>query len=181
MGELGWLSLPFDESIGGFGGSFVDLALVCENFGRTLVPEPYLASVILAGMTIQLAGNPMQKEKNLVPMMEGKSSLAFAYTEEGKRFDFIRPSTRVVKEGNHYTLNGQKAFVLHAPYADQLVVTAISEEGLSLWMIDTQTPGLLIQPIKLIDGHIAGQVSFENVELSLSKIVSVIQVKKQSR
>src|SRR5215216_4951102 len=52
MGELGWLGILFPEDVGGFGGSFVDAALILEQFGVTLVPEPYLASVVLAGSAL---------------------------------------------------------------------------------------------------------------------------------
>ena len=49
MGELGWLGVPFPEALGGFGGKFVDAALILQELGKTLVPEPYLASVVLGG------------------------------------------------------------------------------------------------------------------------------------
>ncbi len=61
MGELGWLGIPFPESLGGFGGTFVDAALVIEKLGTTLVPEPFLASVVLAGSMILAAGSEAQK------------------------------------------------------------------------------------------------------------------------
>ena len=57
MGELGWLSVPLPESAGGFGGDFVDVAIIHEGFGKTLVPEPYVPSVVLGGMAIAEAGN----------------------------------------------------------------------------------------------------------------------------
>src|SRR5215216_2261192 len=52
MGELGWLGILFPEDVGGFAGSFVDAALILEQFGTTLVPEPFLASVVLAGSAL---------------------------------------------------------------------------------------------------------------------------------
>jgi alkylation response protein AidB-like acyl-CoA dehydrogenase len=70
MGELGWMGVPFPESVGGFGGSFIDCALIIENLATTLVPEPYLASVVLGGMTLARAGNAAQHEAYLTPMIE---------------------------------------------------------------------------------------------------------------
>ena len=60
MGELGWLSLPMPESLGGFGGTMVDVAIVLEAFGTTLVPEPYIPSIVLAGTALLAAGTPAQ-------------------------------------------------------------------------------------------------------------------------
>ena len=65
MGDLGWLGVLYPESAGGFGGSFVDAALVLEQLGTQLVPEPYLASVILGGMALCLAGSDEQRERFL--------------------------------------------------------------------------------------------------------------------
>ena len=71
MGELGWLSLPFPESAGGFGGTLLDVSLLLEAFGATLVPEPYLASVVFAGTALLHAGTAQQHERGLAPLIEG--------------------------------------------------------------------------------------------------------------
>src|SRR6185436_3749395 len=76
MGELGWLALPFPESVGGFGSGFIDAALVLERLGTTLVPEPFISSVALAGMAVCKAGNAAQHERLLSPMIAGKTTLA---------------------------------------------------------------------------------------------------------
>ena len=85
MGELGWLGVPFSESVGGFGGSFIECALVLENLATTLVPEPYLASVVLGGLTLQRAGSQGQHAKYLTPMVAGETTLALAYAEADSR------------------------------------------------------------------------------------------------
>ena len=69
MGDLGWLGIPFPEEVGGFGGTFVDAALVIEQLGTMLVPEPYVPSVLLAGRAILRAGTADQKKRWLEPMM----------------------------------------------------------------------------------------------------------------
>ncbi|MDH3483955.1 MAG: acyl-CoA dehydrogenase family protein, partial [Myxococcales bacterium] len=81
MGELGWLGVPFPESVGGFGGGFVECAIVLEKLATTLVPEPYLASVVLGGLTLLRAGNDAQHAAYLTPMIEGDTTLALAYSE----------------------------------------------------------------------------------------------------
>src|SRR5688572_3479049 len=74
MGQLGWLGVPFPESAGGLAGSFVEAAIILEQLGRTLVPEPYLASVVLGGQALALGGNGEQHERWLAPMLDGQTS-----------------------------------------------------------------------------------------------------------
>src|SRR6185312_7458941 len=71
MGELGWLAIPFPEALGGIGGSFVDVALVLEKLGTTLVPEPYVPSVVLAGTVIERLGTDAQKKRWIEPLIGG--------------------------------------------------------------------------------------------------------------
>ena len=85
MGELGWLGLPLPEAVGGFGGAFIDAALVLERFGTTLVPEPFIPSVVLAGMAIAKSGDAAQQQRLLSPMIAGKTTLALAYAEQDSR------------------------------------------------------------------------------------------------
>src|SRR5687768_4825901 len=86
MGELGWLGVAFPEAYGGSAGSFLDAGLILEQLRTTLVPEPYVASVILGGLAILKAGSEEQKQKYLPPMIEGKTSLALAYLERDSRY-----------------------------------------------------------------------------------------------
>src|SRR5207237_55035 len=60
--ELGLLGLPFAEEYGGFGGGGVEIMLVMEAVGRTLVVEPYLATIVLGGTAVQLAASPAQPQ-----------------------------------------------------------------------------------------------------------------------
>jgi alkylation response protein AidB-like acyl-CoA dehydrogenase len=77
MGEFGWLGVAFPEDAGGLGQSFVDAALILEQFGTTLVPEPYVP-LLVAGTALVRAAGPKEASKWLAPAIEGKTSLAFA-------------------------------------------------------------------------------------------------------
>src|SRR5712691_24708 len=70
--ELGLLGLPFAESYGGFGGGPIDVMLVMEAFGRVLALEPYLATVVLGGTALRLAGSESQQAALLPLVAEGK-------------------------------------------------------------------------------------------------------------
>src|SRR5438105_11361606 len=79
--ELGLLGLPFAEDYGGFGGGPIEVMLVMEALGRVLALEPYLATVVLGGTALRLAGNEEQKSAILTQIAEGGMILAFAHGE----------------------------------------------------------------------------------------------------
>ena len=114
MGELGWLGLPFPEAAGGLGGGFVDAALVLEQLGTTLVPEPYIASVLLGGMALCKAGDAGQ-QRALARADDRRQDDAGARLgrEQTAATTLARVSTRAEKKGGGYVLSGQKVWVLH--------------------------------------------------------------------
>src|SRR6266446_10484863 len=78
--EQGLLGLPFAEEYGGFGGSAIEIMPVMEAFGRVLALEPYLATVVLSGTALHLAGSEAQKAAVLPQVAEGKLVVAFAHS-----------------------------------------------------------------------------------------------------
>jgi alkylation response protein AidB-like acyl-CoA dehydrogenase len=163
MGELGWLGVPFPESVGGFGGSFIECALVLENLATTLVPEPYLASVVLGGMTLARAGNATQHEAYLTPMIEGESTLALAYSEVQSRYDVGAIETTATPDGSAYKLSGEKVWVLNGHRADQLIVSAKAPGGVTLFVVPREAAGVNVTVAKAIDGHNAAFIRFDSV------------------
>jgi alkylation response protein AidB-like acyl-CoA dehydrogenase len=160
MGELGWLGLPFPEAVGGIGGSFVDLALVLEQLGQTLVPEPIVASLV-AGMAIVGAGDAAQQRAHLAPMVAGQSSLALAWAEAEGRYDPRRVATRAESTATGYRLTGHKRFVLDGHAAAKLVVSAMAGEQLALFVVDAGAPGVQIRPVRTLDGRRAAMIDLE--------------------
>ncbi len=172
MGELGWLSIPFPESVGGYGGRFLDAALVIEQFGRTLVPEPYVPSVVLGGMAILHAGSTEQHRRWLTPLIAGDTSLALAYAERDSRFDVNRVTTTASKTDGGWKIDGEKVFVLNGHAADHIVVSARTSgavtdpAGVSLFVVDADAMGLTRQSIKTLDGQRAAMLRFSGVEVA---------------
>lgn len=177
MGELGWLGVPFPESVGGTGGSFLDAGLVIEQLGTTLVPEPYIPSVIVAGLTISHHGSEAQQQKYLPPMIEGKTSLALAYVEKNSRYDVSDVETRAVKSGSEYTLTGKKEWVLNGQAADHILVSARTsggtrdKEGVSLFVVDRGAPGLKITTVGCMDSHKAAFVELDGVKVGADALI----------
>lgn len=174
MGELGWLALPFPERFGGLGQSMVDVALVLEQLGTSLVPEPYLASVVLAGTLLADGGNDALAEAWLPRLAAGEIVLACAHAERRSRFDPAHVETRAEKSDGGYVLQGEKVFVLAGAGADAFIVSARTsggdrdKDGVSLFLIEKGTPGVKVTPIKTTDGHRAAIVRFEGARVSAS-------------
>ena len=161
MGELGWLSVPFPESVDGFGGDFVDVSILLEGFGKTLVPEPYIPSVVLAGLSITEAGSSEQHGRWLPDLMEGKTSLALAHAEKDNRYSVTDLATTATKDGGGWKLKGSKAFVLNGHRANHIVVSARTPDGVGLFVVDRDTAGVQATEVRTIDAHGAAQVEIE--------------------
>lgn len=170
MGEFGWLGVSLPESVGGLGGSFADVALILEQLGATLVPEPLLAALVAAAPILRL-GTAEQQARWLAPLAAGEQSLALAWAEAQSRYDVADVATRAAQTGGGYRLDGAKRFVLNGHAADVLVVSARTSgaprdhEGVSLFVLDRDTPGLTITPVKTMDGHRAGMLALTGVEV----------------
>jgi pimeloyl-CoA dehydrogenase small subunit len=169
--ELGLLGLPFAEQYGGFGGGPVEVMLLMQEFGRALVLEPYLATVVLGGTALQLAGSSAQKSVMLPNIVDGSLKLAFAHGERQSRYDLTDVLTTARKEGADWVLDGAKSVVLHGDCADRLIVSARNAgarddaDGITLFLVDAQAPGLARRGYALRDGTRAAEISLTGVRV----------------
>jgi alkylation response protein AidB-like acyl-CoA dehydrogenase len=135
--ELGLLGLPFDEQYGGAGMGPDELAVVLECFGRALILEPYLATVVLGGGLVAAAGSPEQQAAILPGVAAGETLLAFAYAEPGSRWSLTDIAATATPTGDGWTVSGQKIAVLGGDAADRFVVTARTPDGqVGLFLVD---------------------------------------------
>jgi alkylation response protein AidB-like acyl-CoA dehydrogenase len=177
MADNGWLAVSFPEAHGGYDGSFVDTALILEQLGRSLVPEPYIASVVLAGGLLSRLGSDAQTARFLSPMLEGRTSLAFAYAERQGRYESNDCETIATRSGSTYTLRGEKAWVLNGHAADTFVVVARTagasrdSAGLSLFLVDGDAPGLSRLRVHGMDGHSTGLIRLNGVEVGADRLL----------
>lgn len=146
--ELGLLGVPFAEGEGGFGGGPIEMMIVSEAFGRGLVLEPYLATVVLAGGALRHAGNAGLRAELAPRIAAGELLLALAHAERQSRYDLADVGTSAKQEGGSWVLNGAKTLVLHGDAADKLVVSARvaggrrDREGIGLFLVDAGAPGV---------------------------------------
>ena len=140
--ELGLLGLPFAEQYGGFGGGAVEIMLVMEAFGRAMILEPYLATVVLGGTALRLGGSEALKSRVLPAIAEGSMRLAFAHGERQARYDVTDVMTTAKRSGGGWVLDGAKSVVTHGDCAETLVVSARSSgerddaDGITLFLVD---------------------------------------------
>ncbi|MBX3273211.1 MAG: acyl-CoA dehydrogenase family protein [Sandaracinaceae bacterium] len=167
MGELGWLGLPLPEAAGGFGGTMVDAAILLEEFGKTLVPEPYLASVVLGGRALVHGATAAQQAELLGPMIEGERVISLAWAERGSRYDPEAIEARAERRGEGWAITGEKVWALGAHAADDLIVSARADAGISLFHVAKGARGLTVQTVKTMDGGRAGRVRLEGAEARL--------------
>ena len=171
MGDLGWIGLAFPEAVGGMGGTFVDVALVLEQLGTTLVPEP-LVSTLVAGAAIVAAGSTEQQKAVLAPVVAGKAALALAWAEADGRYDLAQLATRAERAGGGLRLSGSKRFVLDGHAAAQLVVSARAGGDVALVVVDAKAPGVTLTPVRTIDGRMAAHVELANVEVAGDRVLA---------
>jgi alkylation response protein AidB-like acyl-CoA dehydrogenase len=168
MGEFGWLGVMLPDQLGGVGGTFVDASLIVTELASSLVPEPYLPSLVAAAPILR-AGSAEQQQRWLAPFGAGEKSLALAWAETHSRFNAHDVKLQAQRSGDSYTLQGEKRFVLNGHAADFIVVSARSEGGLSLFVVDRDTKGLTVQPVKTMDGHHAAMLRFEGVQVGADR------------
>ena len=178
--ELGLLGLPFAEKHGGFGGGPIEVMLVMEAFGRVLALEPYLATVVLGGTALRLAGNEHQQSPLLQQIAEGKFLVAFAHGERQARYDLSDVLTTAWRRAGGWILDGGKSVVLHGDCAQLLIVSARTagerddRDGITLFLVDAAANGVARRSYPMRDGTRAAEISLSEVELGENAVLGEV-------
>ena len=168
LAEQGLLGLPFPEAAGGFGGGSIETMIVAEAFGRSLVVEPYFATVVLSGGLLRRAADAATQAALVPQITAGKLKLAFAHIERHSRYELFSVATEARKDGAAYVLNGAKSIVLHGDAADQILVTARiagaqrDRDGIGLFLVDANAAGVTRRGYATQDGLRAAEVTLTN-------------------
>ena len=167
LAGLGLLGLPFAEADGGFGGGGVETMLVMEALGKGLVVEPVFATAILGGGALRLAGSAGQKAARIEAIIAGQHILALAHVEpDGPRHTVDRLATRAIETSEGWRLQGAKTAVIAGASADELVVSAATGNGTSLFLIDPRADGVRVTARIGYDGIAVADVDFDDVALA---------------
>ena len=174
ISEQGWLGLIIPEQYGGVGLSFLDLSILLEEMGRSLLPEPFFSTVVMAGMTILDAGSEAQKREFLPQIAEGQLIMTLALTEPSARWDPTGVQTAAEAQGDGYVINGTKLFVPNAHVSDYLIVvarTGQAERDVSLFVVPKDADGISQTLLKTIASDRQSEVVFDNVTVASSALL----------
>ncbi len=180
MAGLGWLGIVIPEEHGGVGLGYMDLLGVMEALGHGLMPEPMLSTVLLGANTLLLGGSDAQRTAHLSAVAAGERLLALAYQEPRSRYRLDHVETRAEKHGAGWTLVGAKAHVLDGHTADQLIVSARTSgaagdaSGVTLFLVPSDTPGLVIERQHRLDARGAALVHLGEISVAADAVVGEV-------
>jgi alkylation response protein AidB-like acyl-CoA dehydrogenase len=168
--ELGMLGASFSEDHGGLGGGALENAIIMEELGKVIAVEPYLQTVVIGGGALKAVGGAIA-DAVIPEIIAGNVIIGFAYAEPQGRYDLANIRTTAKKDGAGYVLNGHKGVVYAAPWATHLLVTARTggqgreRDGVSLFLVDAKTTGIVRRDYPTVDGFQASEIYFENAAI----------------
>ena len=177
--EMGLAGLLVPEEFGGSGLGCVEVGIVMEEIGRTLMPSPFLSTAVLAVSALSRGGSAAQKAEHL-PKISAGSLLAALAVDEGTKHRPLQTSLQAVRSGNGFRLNGAKSFVVDGHVADLLIVAARTagsageRAGLTLFLVDPRAKGIAIERTMMVDSHNAARIDFDNAEVNADGVLGEV-------
>lgn len=177
MAELGWMGLIYPEEYGGLGLDFTFVMVLLEEFGRGLLPEPWISTVLLGGNLVLAGGTEAQKEEIIPAIVAGDLFVTLVYLEDGGRYDLNFCATSARQKNGGFSISGRKIFVLDGCSADRFIVTARTSgdnsdtDGVTLFIVPRGAEGVEITPLKTMDGRNACILELKDVSVSESDTI----------
>ena len=173
MAEQGWMGLMVPEQYGGAGMGFLDLMVLIEEFGRAIVPGPFITNSV-STIALLEAASEAQKQSLLPSLASGGKVWTLAFTEPSARFDADGVQLSARRDGDVYVLDGTKLFIRDSHVADNMVVVARTGEGdggISMFWVDARSPGITHEPITTIASDKQNAVKFDNVRVPADQML----------
>ena len=187
MAQQGWMGLIIPEQYGGAGMNLCELVVLLEEFGRALVPGPFLSTVVLGAVPVMEAGSEEQKQQFLPKIAAGELIMTMALTEpsakwdaDGVQMEAKRESASGGKDGADFVLSGTKLFVPDAHVSDYMVLVArtskgaVAEDGITLFLVDSKSPGISYEVLKTIAADKQCEITFENVRVPAANVLGQV-------
>jgi alkylation response protein AidB-like acyl-CoA dehydrogenase len=175
MAGQGWMGLTIPEKYEGAGMTICELVVLLEEFGRALVPGPFISTVVLAATPIMEAGTEDQKKTYLSKIASGETIMTLALTEPSAKWSADGVTLEAKKDGDNYVLNGTKLFVPDAHVTDAMVVVTRTggkgDKGITLFIVDSKSPGVKFEQLKTIAADKQCEVTFENVKVPAANML----------
>ena len=176
--ELGWLALTFPVKYGGFGGGLIDLMILMKEFGRALVVEPYISTIVMSGNILAFCPESDLRNNILSSIISGNSKVSFAFAELGSRFNPHDVTTSAKKSSSGWEVNGHKTVVFGGGQADYILLSArtsgdrLDKSGISIFCIDAKDRNLEFQDYPTVDGFRAAEIKINGLKLGNNALVS---------
>jgi alkylation response protein AidB-like acyl-CoA dehydrogenase len=176
LAELGFFGVIVPEEPGGEHFGLVGLGQILEAQGRTLAATPLLQTALIGASTIQLGGSPAQQAEWLPKIAGGEVTFALAL-DESAHFNPLNVATEAERNGQGYTLNGEKRYVPDGHHADVLIVVARTfgepgdRHGLSLFLVPANAKGVSVQELTTVDSHGAANITFTDVMVGADALI----------
>ncbi len=172
MAQMGWQGMAIPEEYGGAGFGQLELAVLFEEMGRSLLPAPFFSTVALGSAAILEAGSDKQKHDLLGRVAAGETTIALAFTEPNGRWDESGVEAVAEPSANGWSINGTKSFVIDGHTADFLVVAARTGEGVSLFLVEADSDGITRRRLETMDmTRKQAEVTLTNVKVSDDHLV----------
>lgn len=163
--QMGWLAMPLPEAQGGFACGAVEIMLLCEQMGRHLVVEPYLETVVLVGELLQRGADTDSQDRYLPRIADGSLQAALAHAERGAQASLANVHTRATASGDGFVLAGSKAVVRNGAAADLFVVSACTDDRVSLFLVEASADGVRRRCYPTHDGRQACDLELAEVRV----------------
>jgi 3-oxocholest-4-en-26-oyl-CoA dehydrogenase alpha subunit len=176
MGQDGWLGLGWPEAYGGQARGPIEQMVFVEESHWAGVPLPLL-TLNSVGPTLMALGTDEQKERILPGILRGEVHFSIGYTEPSAGTDLASLTTRAVRDGDEYVINGQKVFTSAIQYADYVWLAtrtdpdAPKHKGLSVFIVPIDTPGFSWTPLPTMVGDITSSTFYEDVRVPAENLV----------
>lgn len=176
MAEMGWAAILVPEAYGGLEFGHVGMGQIIEQTGHTLTASPLFATAVLGVTAINKAASESQKTELLAAIAAGELTTALAVDETAHHAP-TQISMAATEQGNAYNLTGSKRFVADGGTADKLIVAtrtsgeAGDPQGISLFIVDRNAPGVRIDRTEMVDGRNYANIQFDNVEVPATDLL----------
>jgi alkylation response protein AidB-like acyl-CoA dehydrogenase len=176
--EKGWIAPNWPVDLGGTGWSPTQMYIFDDEMGAAGAPPVVPFGLKMVAPVIYTFGTDEQKQRFLPDILASNVWWCQGYSEPGSGSDLASLSTRAVRDGDHYVVNGIKAWTTLAQHADWIFClvrtdpNAKKQQGISFLLIDMKTPGVTVHPVITMEGdHEVNETHFEDVRVPVANRV----------
>lgn len=177
MGKKGWLAPAFPKKYGGLGSTRWQQFIINDEMTYNGAYPSHLCGVGIIGPTLLQYGSDAQKKEYLPKIAGGEIEFALGYSEPSAGSDLANLQITAERKGDNYIINGQKTFNTGCHFSQYVWLAARTDQkaakhrGISLIIVDMNTPGITLSPLIVLDGERTNEVYYDNVKVPVKNLV----------